>query len=335
MLPSQNKTLIKYNLNLKSKVLKKYDGETLIESLQRRFTYHSRSYWLSKIDEGQIAVNNRVVASEHVLCEGDELSFCIPDFKEEKLDTDYKTIYEDDFVIIVNKPANLPVHSNRRFYHQTMTSILRREKNLPNLNPLHRLDRETSGLIVYLKQKYNVKKYRKNPGLIINKKGYLAIIKGGLPQNKMLIEVPLKEAGSPPVRYKMIKAPDGSEARTLVHTIAYDGNYSLVKIELLTGRKHQIRAHMACMGTYIVGDKLYSHDAKFFLKRCQDNLTQKDLDYLGSPHHLLHANYIRIITSENNTLDFYSPYFSDSFRKWINRFQLKPEQLELFLNCGL
>ena len=83
-----------FRLELKSRITEKYAGETLIDSLSRRFTYHDRSYWLDRIAAGQLQVNGRAGEPLQILQTGDELQFCIPDFYERDLDTRYHKIWK-------------------------------------------------------------------------------------------------------------------------------------------------------------------------------------------------------------------------------------------------
>jgi len=311
---------MKYRLELNSAVLEKFAGESLIDSLARRFTYHDRNFWLGKIVAGQVRVNGLISSAEHVLTVGETVQFAIDDFTEPDLDVDYRKIWENDNLIIVSKPANLPVHSNRRFYHQTMTAILRRDENLPNLNPMHRLDRETSGLMLYLKKPFASKSLRRNPGNIISAKFYLAVVNGVFAHDTITVSEPLREAACPPVYYRMIVAPDGQASQTTFYRLAVGEKYSLLLARLDTGRKHQIRSHLEHIGNPVVGDKLYSHDGKYFMKRCNDELQPEDLLTLGSPHQLLHAWAIGLQLPDTGSHVVFSDHFSPGWQSYLKEF---------------
>lgn len=311
---------MKFRLQLKSLITAQYAGEALIDSLVRRFPYHDRDSWLEKIASGLVLVNASVGEPGQVLQLGEEVQFDIPDFYEPDLDTDYRKIWENENLILVSKPANLPVHSNHRFFFQNMTALLRRDENLPELNPMHRLDRETSGLMLFMKQKFKQKRLRRNPNMIIAEKFYLAVVSGVLTNDYLCVDMPLKEAGCPPVAYKMLPDVSGKASKTEFYSLGTCNNNSLLLARLGSGRKHQIRAHLAYAGFPVVGDKLYSHDSLYFLKRCKDDLQADDLLKLGAPHQLLHAYSLALDLPDENRKIFYSSFFSDAFLSYLETF---------------
>ncbi|MBU1109918.1 MAG: hypothetical protein KKB51_24770 [Candidatus Riflebacteria bacterium] len=311
---------MKYRLELNSDVIEKFAGESLIDSLVRRFTYHDRTFWLEKVAMGQVRVSGLICPPDHVLVMGEVVQFAIDDFTEPDLDTCYHKIWENDNLIMVSKPANLPVHSNRRFYFQTMTATLRRNENLPEINPMHRLDRETSGLMLYLKKPFGSKSLRRNLGQIIGAKFYLAVVNGVFEAETITVSEPLREAGCPPVHYLMVVAPDGKPAQTVFERLAVGDGCSLVLARLETGRKHQIRAHLAHIGHPVVGDKLYSHGGKYFMKRCNDELMPEDLISLGSPHQLLHAWALGLQLPDEDLRIYFSDHFSQNWQSYLKQF---------------
>ncbi len=311
---------MKYRLELNSEVTEKYAGESLIDSLCRRFTYHDRQYWLGKISVGQVRVSGEISRPERVLANGDVVQFAIDDFTEPDLDTAYQKIWENENLILVSKPADLPVHSNRRFFYQTMTAVLRRDENLPEINPMHRLDRETSGLMLYLKKPFATRSLRREPGRIVAGKFYLALVNGVFEQESLTVDAPLREAACPPVYYQMIVASDGIAAKTHFERIAAGESCSLVLARLETGRKHQIRAHLAHIGHPVIGDKLYSDGGRCFLKRCNDEMTEDDLIAAGSPHQLLHAWALLLQLPAEGRRLFFSDHFSESWQTHLKKF---------------
>lgn len=326
---------MKYCLQLRSVINEKYAGETLIESLARRFTYQDRDYWLGKIASGEVLVDGRKGEPAQQLCLGEEIQFAIPEFYEPDLDTCYHKIWENEHLILVSKPADLPVHSNHRFFHQTMTALVRRDENLPDINPIHRLDRETSGLMVYLKKPFKEKRLRRNTNLVIADKYYLALVEGSLPGGYLMVEAPLKEAGCPPVGYKMVVAEDGRPSQTEFFNLGSADGFTLLLARLGSGRKHQIRAHLQHAGLPIVGDKLYAHDSRYFIKRCNDDLQPEDIKILRASHHLLHAWALVLDLPAEGRRVFHSEYFSAEYAVFLQKFPGWQARADAVINAGL
>ncbi len=326
---------MKYELKLKCMVKEYKAGKTLLSFICERFSYHNPEYWETKIAEKQILLNGLPSSSETMVKENDEIEFIVPNFEEPDLDMNYKTIWESEDLLLVSKPSDLPVHSTRRIFKQTLTAAVRKDVSSEYLQPLHRLDRETSGLIFYVKNPLMHKKIHKKMKSFFQEKFYLAIVKGKPDWIEKTISQPLKECLSPPVKYKMIIDSEGKEAVTRAHLISSENGISLILLQLFTGRKHQIRAHLASEGYPIIGDKLYSHNSEYFLKRCEDRLCEEDLQILGSSHHLLHALSLKIQVPGEIPHRFYSFNFSEEmnsylkfFPKWENEVKTIIEQPE-------
>lgn len=115
-------------------------------------------------------------------------------------------------------------------------------------------------------------------------------------------------------------AENGKSCRTIFHKIASADNYSLVLAELLSGRKHRIRAHLTHLGRPLVGDKIYSHNGKYYLKRLGGKLTEKDLLEPGAHNHTLHAWAVRLKLPDQPERRYYSRIFSADMLKYLEYF---------------
>jgi RluA family pseudouridine synthase len=297
------------------------NGQKLLSVISEKFTYHSSKYWQEKINEGLIKINGQKTHSDQILSENDEIEFLIPDFEEKDLNLDYKIIWQDDHLLLVSKPADLPVHSTKRFFFQNLTNILRKDLAIEYLHPLHRLDRETSGLMFYAKTHYALKRLQKNLNRYLTAKFYLGIVKGNFTRDQIEVNRPLADCNSEPVPYRVIVSDKGKQSRTIFHKIDSDSNHSLLLIELKTGRKHQIRAHLEHLGFHLIGEKLYAHNAKFFIKRRNDELTLEDQEILGAKHHLLHCYALSTRLPGNDPQTFISNYFPQDFESYLKYFK--------------
>lgn len=312
---------MKYELRLTSLVREKSNGKSLLDELCGRFTYKNAEYWQDKVEIGEVLLNGEPSEANKSLVAGDEIEFIIPDFEEPDIDIDYLKVWENEHLLLVSKPAGLPVHSTKRFYFQTMTAVVRRNENNTSLNPLHRLDRETSGLMFYVKTKYAHRRLQKDFRRFLSGKYYLCLARGIVESSEFDIDVKIAEAHKPPVNYKMIQSEEGKRSFTHFWKLDTNNKFSLLLAKLNTGKKHQIRVHLELAGFPIVGDKLYSFDSKYFIKRCNDELNEDDIKTLGANNHLLHSFAMRAsIPGESKTRLFYSFQFSEDFQKYLKLF---------------
>lgn len=276
------------------------------------------------MESGNILLDGERAKEEAILKEGSTLSLIIRNYNEPDLDINYHKIFENNNILVASKPADLPISTNHRFFKQNLTALIRKDENLPNINPIHRLDRETSGLIIYLKKAFEApKKIKKNPQLIIKEKYYLAIVFGEVEQEKFSVNIPLKDADCQPVSYKVVAANslEGKEASTDFYRLAMTENRTLLLAKLNSGRKHQIRAHCAISGFPIIGDKLYLSDSKYFIKRSKDeSLTTEDYEILGARHHLLHAYALTLDLPNEGEVQLKSDFFSSEFERYLKKF---------------
>jgi 23S rRNA pseudouridine1911/1915/1917 synthase len=194
---------------------------------------------------------------------------------------------------VIDKPAHLPVHSSAKFYFNTLTRVMgERYPDEPELQICHRLDRETSGCLVLARDRAAaavIKDAFASKAAVT--KEYLAIVHGAPDWDDTVIDLPLRISTTrdatrvPGVR--MITG-EGADARTRV-VVEKRGAYSLVRCTLLTGRQHQIRAHLAARGFPIVGDKLYGHGDDAFVRFCDEGLVPELAAMFVLPRHALHA----------------------------------------------
>lgn len=211
------------------------------------------------------------------------------------LPRDLEILYEDDEVIAVDKPPFLPVHPSGR--HLTDTLIQRvhalyrkpgEENAAVPIRLCHRLDRETSGIVLLGKGDRAHAKVMRQFERRQTEKEYLAIVRGVPDRDGGLIDLPLGPARMSQVRLKIAVLPDGQPSQTEWQVVERHPGYALVRCKLLTGRQHQIRVHLDAIGHPLVGDKLYGSDEELFLRNAKDELTAADRAALGMERHALH-----------------------------------------------
>lgn len=225
---------------------------------------HSRSTWQKYVKSGFVKVNGEVETStKRILGEDDKVETDVPD-KPVHDEQTLPIIYQDKNVIVINKPAGILTHSkgvlNEEF---TVADFFKRftkyhtDTNRPGI--IHRLDRDTSGILIGVLNDKTAKLLQRQFSDRKVKKTYIAVVDGVPKQPEALIDLPIGRNPKSPSQFRV--DPNGKEARTLYKVLASNKDHSLVELRPETGRTHQLRVHMAYIGTPIHGDKVYGKEA--------------------------------------------------------------------------
>lgn len=203
-------------------------------------------------------------------------------------------VYRDDALLVVDKPAGLPMHPTARYFTGTLVALARAlAKAGEKPDPAHRLDRETSGLVVCGTKPEWTRALKLGFAAGRMKKAYLAVTEGAPEEDRFEVDLPLSVGGET-VRIRVVGDREhGKPATTRFevlerHEIAGE-EFALVRCEPLTGRQHQIRAHLSAKGFPVVGDKIYGKDERIFVRFTERALTDEDWKALRLARHALHA----------------------------------------------
>ncbi|HES8817819.1 TPA: RluA family pseudouridine synthase [Streptococcus pyogenes] len=225
----------------------------------------SRGQANDQIKQGLVLVNGQQKKAKYTIQAGDVICFELP--KEEVLEYQAQNIpldiiYEDDALAIINKPQGMVVHPSAGHPSGTMVNALMYHiKDLSSINGVvrpgivHRIDKDTSGLLMVAKTDAAHQALAEELKAKKSLRKYLAIVHGNLPNDRGMIEAPIGRSEKD--RKKQAVTAKGKEAVTRFTVLERFGDYSLVELQLETGRTHQIRVHMAYIGHPVAGDPLY------------------------------------------------------------------------------
>lgn len=229
----------------------------------------SRSLWQKYIKAGYVSVNNKVATTpKFEVDETDEIALNLPE--KEQADVDLPILYEDDDVIVVNKPSGLLTHAKGGLSDEsTVAEIIRQKTSFatdtdrPGI--IHRLDRDTSGLLIIAKNPESAAHLQRQFAERTAKKTYIAITDGKPKLNAAKIDLPIGRNPSAPSTFRI--DPNGKPAQTTYHVLAENDAQSLVELKPTTGRTHQLRVHLAHLNAPILGDRVYgkSSDCRMML----------------------------------------------------------------------
>lgn len=234
----------------------------------------SRSYIKTLIESDNVKVNDKKQKAGYKLKVNDKVEINVP--QPELIDNVAQNIpldivYEDDDIIIVNKPKGMVVHPANGNYTGTMVNALlyTHKENLSSINGkirpgiVHRIDKDTSGILVVAKNDNAHKKLSEQFKVHSIKREYIALVKGIIAEDNFTINLPIGRSSND--RKKMaVTLKNSRSAITHIEVLErfYNSNMTLVKAILDTGRTHQIRVHMAYIGHPLVGDEVYSKNDK-------------------------------------------------------------------------
>ena len=280
----------------------------------------------------QDALTKTQVTANSVLEQGQTLYWSIDNYQEKPVNTNWHCLWRSDqpsrdghnnltknlphAIMAVHKPAELPVSRTTRNIYNTLTELVRRESGWPEAQLLHRLDQDTSGIVLFAKNAPAAEYWQPQLHSLIQKKIYHAVVYGRPAWRQHACHAPLNTRHESPIRcqmHVMTKGEKGKASTTLFKTLSSQKHYSIIECELITGRKHQIRAHLKHLGHPIIGDKIYANNGEYFLKRLSDQLTSTDRERLLADHHLLFAQYISLIINQQ-VIEIENPHYPHAWQ---------------------
>ena len=270
-------------------------------------TEYSRSIVSKMLSENLILVNQKLEKASYKVNEGDII--IVPDDYIKPLtlegeDIDLDILYEDDYIIVVNKPSGMVVHpGNGNTSHTLVNALINHTKDLSNnsFRPgiVHRIDKDTSGVLLVAKNDKVHEILSEGFKTKTIKREYIALLKGVYPNNSAIIDAPIGR--NEHNRLKMdVTDKNSKNAITHLKVLKRYKNYTLVSLRLETGRTHQIRVHMKYIGYPVYNDPVYTND------KCTE---------FGQFLHAKSLEFVHPITKENMYFEAPLPEEFDNFIK--------------------
>ena len=277
------------------------DNGISIEKFLRAKGYSGQNLTDIKRMPHSILVNGEHFYMRQTLHTGDLLQVCITEnTSSEKIppvELPLDIVYEDEDIIVINKPADMPIHPSLNNYTNSLANALAwyfDTQNKPFIfRCCNRLDRDTSGITVVAKHLVSANVMAEATKNRQVHREYLAICSGLLSPQKGIIDAPIARKGDSIIE-RMVDFEKGESARTHYELVSHKNGHSLVRLKLETGRTHQIRVHMKYLGFPLIGDGLYNPDMRYMKRQAL---------------HSHHMAFLHPITGE--PMEFFAPLPKD------------------------
>lgn len=308
-------------VQLSSRVPPQMHGATLLDYLCRRFRYFDRDGWQRELDRGRIEVDGVTAGADLVMRGGTAVVYNKP-HQEPPIDRDVRILYRDSDIVVVDKPAHLPMHSDGPFLRHTLIFLLRSEHGLAGATLVHRLDRETSGVVVVAQNRDARRKLDEQFAAGTVGKHYLAVVHGS-PPDTFRCDAAIGHAATSEVALRRSAAADAratKTASTAFETLERAGARSLVRCVPGSGRTHQIRVHLEHLGHPIVGDKLYGRpDADYlgFVHAVKAGADPRQETDTAPSRQLLHATELQFRHPTSGAVVAFTSPAPPEFRRWL------------------
>jgi len=275
--------------------------------LKNHFPFIDEEVWLKFTTYNNLRIDGQKADLDQPPNAGQCLEFTINGYYEPSVNTQWKLLWDSGEaqgkgIIAVHKPHGLGVSRTTRHIVNNLQSLIQAQTPWHNAQLLHRLDADTAGIILLAKDNDSAKFWQPKLAQLMVQKSYWAIVHGNPTWTHMRLACKLGKRADSEIRSKMyvVSEEEKGKLSDSEFTVQAQGNgFSLMKCGLHTGRKHQLRAHLAHLGHPIVGDKIYANNGTYYLRRLNDQLTATDEEKLLSPHQLLFAKELNLDMHSN------------------------------------
>jgi 23S rRNA pseudouridine1911/1915/1917 synthase len=273
----------------------KVRGQTLLSHLASLYPHSTLEAWQQKLDNGEVTLNGIPATGSESLTAGQTLVWNRPPWTEPDAPQQFEVLFDDPHLLAVDKPSGLPTLPGGGFMENTLLRLV--QKQFPAANPVHRLGRATTGIVLFAKTPQAAAKLTASWNTPAIQKIYRALAQNIAQQDAYEILTPIGLVPHPLIGSVWAANPAGKPSRSLAKVISRTADTTTFEVSLHSGRPHQIRIHLASIGHPLVGDPLYGP-------------TGQPLENLpglpGDGGYLLHAQFLKFahpITGEQIHLE--------------------------------
>lgn len=271
-----------------------HDGWSLLDYLCHRFRYLPRETWECRLAAGKVRLSGMTASGGTVVARGDVVTYEVS-AAEPAVDSGYGIVFEDDKLLVVSKSGNIPVHAGGKYILNTLVARVRGDVGV-NVNLAHRLDRETSGLVVLTKTRDAARSVSSAFAGGRVRKVYIAVVHGNPEESEFRVDGPIAKAGREhPVPRRVVDAAAGKTAVTVFNVVERFERFAVVEAKPATGRTHQVRVHLEHAGHPVVGDKIYGVRPEVLAEYMEHGMTPRVQEALLLPRHALHLKLLRLL----------------------------------------
>jgi 23S rRNA pseudouridine1911/1915/1917 synthase len=273
----------------------KCHGQTLLSYLASLYPHSTPQVWQQKLNIGEVTLNGVIATGSESVTSGQTLIWNRPPWIEPDAPRHFEVLLDDPHLLAVNKPSGLPTLPGAGFMENTLLRLV--QKHVPDANPVHRLGRGTSGIVLFAKTPQAASSLTANWNTPKTQKIYRALAQNVAEQDVYEILTPIGLVPHPRLGSVWATNPNGKPSKSLAKVISRSASTTTFEVSLYSGRPHQIRIHLASIGHMLVGDPLYG-------------VTGQPLENLpgvpGDGGYFLHAEFLKFhhpITGEQINLE--------------------------------
>ena len=273
----------------------KHEGQTLLSHLASLYPHSTPQAWQQKLNNGEVTLNGDIATGSESVMSGQTLVWNRPAWIEPDTPQHFEVLFEDSHLLAVNKPSGLPTLPGGGFMENTLLRLV--QKRTPNANPVHRLGRATTGIVLFAKTLEAASTLCAHWNTSNIQKIYWALGQNVAQHDTYEILTPVGLVPHPLIGFVWAASPNGKPSKSLAKVISRSVSTTTFEVSLYSGRPHQIRIHLASIGHPLVGDPLYG-----LTGQPRENLPGLP----GDGGYFLHARYLQLrhpITGEHINLE--------------------------------